>query len=210
MFILGGIGLVLGILAVIFWTYFMYLWRTWETKRDPSQPHLNANGLTAIEAAAEALYDDYRNSAQAAAIMSNSRRKSVSFVVAKQVQDGDNISFDISHRSVTLGGGGGSSRSSSIGTVPAVNFASSSPTPSAPTGDANRRDSMEQMLPVKPYRRLSLAPEDALLPAHHRVSSRRAASFREYRVPHRTANYQLPPRADSVEGATNNMKSTQM
>ena len=33
--VIGGIGLVLGSLLVMFWAYFMYLWRTWDTKRDP-------------------------------------------------------------------------------------------------------------------------------------------------------------------------------
>ena len=35
-FVIGGIGVVLGSLLVLFWAYFMYLWRTWDSKRDPS------------------------------------------------------------------------------------------------------------------------------------------------------------------------------
>ena len=34
--VIGGISLVLGSLVVLFWAYFMYLWRTWDSKRDPS------------------------------------------------------------------------------------------------------------------------------------------------------------------------------
>ena len=162
-FVLGGIGIVLGILAVIFWIYFFILYQTWDAnKRDMSGNDSRRNGMTQIEAAAEALYEGMSRP--------NSRRKSVAFAVVKPVQDGDNISFDITTRSVALEGGGNSAGGSgSIGGSGSDCIgknASTSPTPSAPVMNVGG-GSMERL--ERPYRRLSLAPEDALFPASQRA-----------------------------------------
>ena len=37
-FVLGGVGLVLGTLALIFWLYFLYLWRTWDAHNKARDP----------------------------------------------------------------------------------------------------------------------------------------------------------------------------
>ncbi len=173
-------------LAVLFWIYFMYLWRTWEANK---REH---NALTAAELEGEmgmggdgddgdAFADcDLMNTA-----LLNTRRKSVSFTVARLNRDalsGDvaSLTVDLSTRSVpiaggSIGGGSAGSRSGSrtgssctiVGDGAALK-ASASPTPSAPSAVALgdwRRSSMD--VPAVP-RRLSLAPEDALL--HHSYS----------------------------------------
>ena len=86
--------MVLGTLAVIFWTYFMYLWRTWDSnKRDPG-----ADYDKELADEMDIIYEEMEYPPNQALL--NSRRKSVSFAVV-QVQD-DNLSFDISHRYVQV------------------------------------------------------------------------------------------------------------
>lgn len=147
-FILGGISIVLGTLAVIFWTYFMYLWRTWDTKREP----------TANDYDEDMDYFDELEDINVNNTLMNSRRKSVSFTVV-QIQD-DQLSFDLSRRSVLLGNNG--SRSGSITATGELKPPpQGSPTPSAPVLQ-DRRESYDFALAIKSNRRLSLAPEDAL------------------------------------------------
>ncbi len=203
MFVLGGIGSVFAVLAVIFWIYFMYLWRTWDANK---REHLTVAelegelGMGAGGAAGGSMVggggggdddDDIMDDAMSAALL-NSRRKSVSFTVARLGSvggDAGSFTFDLSTRSVPIGstggasGGGsaGGSRSNSrtgssctiVGSVAdgassanLLKAVTASPTPSAPVGEW-RRNSMEVSAPAT-SRRLSLAPEDALL--HHSYS----------------------------------------
>ena len=170
------------ILAVLFWIYFMYLWRTWEAnKRDH-------NALTAADLEGDFGYgEDDDGDLEARDMMNstllNSRRKSVSFTVARLNRDASgeasSLTIDLCTRSVpiaagggSIGGGSGGSRSGSrtgssctiVGPSDSQLLkATSSPTPSAPADW--RRSSMDAQ---QPSRRLSLAPEDALL--HHSYS----------------------------------------
>ena len=160
----------------------MYLWRSWESNKRDMGAGSGRDGLTAIEAAAEALYHPNP--------LIDNRRKSVSFAVVRPVQDGDNISFDITHRSVTLGVGGSVGGSSNT-----LAPSTSSPTPSAPglIADGRRRDSLEQLRPEKPYRRLSLAPEDALFPPSFCAAFNKSCSFMEEDEDSLSTAFPFPP-----------------
>lgn len=199
MFVLGGIGSVFAVLAVLFWIYFMYLWRTWDANK---REHLTAAdledplGLGAernVERGGDggSPGDDAEDEdPMMNAALLNSRRKSVSFTVARLGGGGDpgSLVIDFSTRSVPIaspchgGGGGGAggsagsggsrsgSRTGSSCTMAGatVGAGGTSPTPSAPSAVALgdwRRSSLD--VPSAP-RRLSLAPEDALL--HHSYS----------------------------------------
>lgn len=126
----------------------MYLWRTWDTKREP----------TANDYDEDMDYFDELEDINVNNTLMNSRRKSVSFTVV-QIQD-DQLSFDLSRRSVLLGNNG--SRSGSITATGELKPPpQGSPTPSAPVLQ-DRRESYDFALAIKSNRRLSLAPEDAL------------------------------------------------
>lgn len=105
-FVLGGIGFVFLILAVIFWSYYMYLWRTWDSNKRPDAGPLEEQYAEILDGAEFLNYDgsDVANN------LIESRRKSVSFAVCTPVKeekgpDGESrLSFDITVRSVPIRG----------------------------------------------------------------------------------------------------------
>lgn len=85
-FILGGIGLVLGGLAVIFWTYFMYLWRSWDVNKrglGDKQRGIEDEEFAAVVDGPE--FFEYDGSDVSQALL-ESRRKSVTFAVCTPVK----------------------------------------------------------------------------------------------------------------------------
>ena len=131
-FVLGGIGSVLGLLALLFWIYFMYLWRSFENKRDCSKDTPEEEFAEVVDGPEflgrrMAIVGDTDGAAQA---LVESRRKSISFTVctpSKEVcagmvgagaPDGESkLSFDITVRTVGLDQNPGSNRSRSGSSV---------------------------------------------------------------------------------------------
>lgn len=126
-FVLGTIGCVLSTLALMFWIYFMYLWKTWDSgnKRESTsvmpvlpngQRRRSSTGSTEDPdpyAQNEDFEEDFEEDGPEDATtpdpdhhphfdrrIMRSRRKSVSFAVCKMNMD--TLQFDIEHKSVPL------------------------------------------------------------------------------------------------------------
>ena len=120
-FVLGTIGCVFSTLVLMFWIYFMYLWKTWDSgkrsasannenmpnpeevlARDPEsqgpqiEPYANEEDSEAENSGENLEPHPHFNRA-----LMRSRRKSVSFAVCKV--NADTMQFDIEHKSVLLG-----------------------------------------------------------------------------------------------------------
>ena len=125
--VLGTIGCVFSTLLLLFWVYFMYLWKTWDSgsKRDqmsscseaniqPTQVLEDGGNNESVHANESNNEDDIEASDGDSGSDANSqhhphfdrnvmrsRRKSVSFAVCKV--NADTMQFDIEHKSVLLG-----------------------------------------------------------------------------------------------------------
>ncbi|XP_040581464.1 uncharacterized protein [Lepeophtheirus salmonis] len=111
-FILGGMCFVLGSLALLFWLYFMFLWRSWESQgggkilrnsfNDPSFEEYSDSSIPHIITADKPSYTNTESDPIPSELSRNiyeSRRKSVSFAVAALI---DKNTLNLEKKTVRL------------------------------------------------------------------------------------------------------------